>query len=527
MSDGSNPVPVLPPGTPPGLTIRGGVGSTFADLTELRGAAHALRIAADRVEDAAAHVARAGRAVADELAAATGLGAGSGMPGVPVAATAHLAAVTGRAAVAALQPLQAGESSLAVAAEGTRELARALQGAADLYGEAEDRAQGAVRAALVAVGSAAGDAPLATAVGLFVAARFAVLAGALAVGWRALHGQRLPQPKDLVLAVPAEHAMAVLGAFVRGLAPGRQLASPGPVPAAARLVVAGSAAASVLVPDLRPGRLQVVARLGSARGPAPRSAADVLGDIGALYPSTGGQPGTVGVERIDRPDRTRAWVVAIPGTQSTGLGWGPNPMDMGTNLRLMAGARDDGTELVVRAMAQAGIRPGEPVLLAGHSQGGMVAMALAGSAAFTARYSVTAVLTAGSPVAAQSVPGSLPVLHLEHRQDLVPALDGSPSPEGVNRTTAIRDLRASSDPADRLAGHDPGAAHGVGLYARTADIVSAAGAPSVRAWEGAAGTVLGGPGSTAVRLEFTGTRADGAGPVGFSAGRSGAGRSSR
>ncbi len=257
----------------------------------------------------------------------------------------------------------------------------------------------------------------------------------------------------------------------------------------------------------------------------------MLRDVGALCPAAGGAPGTVGVERVERADGSRAWVVAIPGTQdATGLGWGRNPMDMGTNVRLMAGARDDGTELVVRAMAQAGVRPGEPVLLAGHSQGGMVAMALAGSAAFTGRYTVAAVLTAGSPVAGQAVPGSVPVLHLEHRQDLVPALDGSPSPEGANRTTAVRDLRASPDPADRLAGRDPGAAHGVGLYARTADIVSAAGAPSVRAWEGAAGTVLGGPGSTAVRLEFTGTRADGADgaglSAGLSAGRSGAGRSS-
>ena len=552
VSDGSRPVPNPPPfpltfplpDVAAGITIRGGVGSTFADLTELRGAAHALRVAADRVDDAAAHVARAGRAIADEKVGgvgasgsgggsswANGVGPGGGAPGDPVAETAHLAAVTARAALAAIHPLESGPTSLAAAAESARELARALQGAADLYGAAEDRAQDAVRAVLVAVGSAAGDAPLTTAVGVFVAARFAVLAGALAVGWRAVHGQRLPRPKDLVLAVPAEQVMALLGSFVRGLAPGRQLLGGAPVPGAARHVVAGSAALSLLVPDLRPGRLRVTARLGATRGPAPRSAADVLRDVGALYPTAGGPPGTVGVERVERPDGSRAWVVAIPGTQdATGPGWGANPLDMGTNVRLMAGARDDGTELVVRALAQAGVRPGEPVLLAGHSQGGMVAMALAGSAAFTARYSVAAVLTAGSPVAAQVVPSSIPVLHLEHRQDLVPALDGAPSVEGVNRTTAVRDLQASSDPVDRVAGHDPGSAHRIDTYARTADAVSAAGAPSVHAWEAAAESVLGGADSTAVRLEFTGTRADGAGAAGFgagfSAGRSGAGRSS-
>ncbi|WP_407345235.1 hypothetical protein [Pengzhenrongella phosphoraccumulans] len=528
------PDPFPAPGVARGITIRGGVGATFVDLTELRQAAHALRLAAERLDDAAAHVARAGREVADGVADEVRTGAaslGGDLSEGVVSEALVTARATAGAALAALHPLLVGSASLSAAADRTRDLARALQGAADVYGVAEDRAQDAVRATLVAVGSAAGDAPLATGIGVLVAARFAVLAGALAAGWRTIHGQRLPNPKDLVLAVPAEAAMALLGSFVRGLAPGRQLVAPLPVPAAAGLVVAGTAVASVVVPDLRPGRLRVTARPGATRGPAPRTAGDVLRDIGALYPARGGAPGTVGVERLERPDGTRAWVVAIPGTQdATGLGWGRNPMDSGTNLALMAGARDDGTELVVRALEQAGVRPGEPVLLAGHSQGGMVAMALAGSAAFTARYSVAAVLTAGSPVAAQEVPGSIPVLHLEHRQDLVPALDGAPSPAGVNRTTAVRDLRASSDPVDLLAGHDPGAAHGVDTYARTADAVSSAGAPSVRAWEAAAGAVLGdadpsavpaGADHSAVRLEFTGTRVE------LSAGRSAAGRASR
>jgi pimeloyl-ACP methyl ester carboxylesterase len=192
--------------------------------------------------------------------------------------------------------------------------------------------------------------------------------------------------------------------------------------------------------------------------------------------------------------------------QGAGLGFGADPMDMATNLRLMAGTADDGTTLVERALKQAGVGPGEPVLLAGHSQGGMVAMALAGSAAFTARYSVAAVLTAGSPTATFAADPAIPVLHLEHRQDLVPALDGRPAPVGRNRTSATRDLTASSDPADRLAGHDPGAAHQIDTYVRTAEAVSATGAPSVRDWEAAAQRVLGGPGTQAVRLEFTGTR---------------------
>lgn len=485
------PAPQPPSSGPPpsdGITIRGGQGPVLADLDGLRAAAGALRLAAERLDDAAAHVTAARRAVR------------VGAPDSPV---------TARAADDAIEPLLHGPTSLGASAERARELSRALQASAALYGAAEDRAEESVRVLIAAVGSSLGNQPLVAAFGALVAARFAVTVGALAVGWRVLGGERAPAPKEVALALPAEHVMLLLGAIVRGLAPGWQLPDPSPVPGAARLVVDGVTVPAVLVPGLRRRPMRVTARLGATTGPAPVDAAEVLRDVGALYPASGGPPGTVGVERLDHPDGSRSWVVAIPGTQeATGMGWGGNPMDMGTNLRLMAGVADDGTDLVVRALEQAGARQGEPVLLAGHSQGGMVAMALAGSVAFTTRYRVAAVLTAGSPVAAQAVPASTPVLHLEHGQDLVPTLDGRPSPALTNRTTAVRDLRASRDPADRIAAHDPGAAHQIDTYVRTARAVSGTGADPVRAWEGAAGRVLGGPGTRAVRMEFTGTRLD-------------------
>lgn len=485
VSGGTSADPFPLPGPPAGISIRGGAGASYVDLVELRGAARALRLAAERLDDAAAQVTAARRAVE------------SGAVEAPA---------TARTAVVSLGPLLHGQTSLAAGAERARELARSLQGAADLYSAAENRAHDAVRAVLYPMGAAAGEAPLAAILATLAAIRVLALPGALALGWRVAQGKGLPHPKDLLLAVPTEHAMILLGSFARGFAPGRQLPTPSPLTDAAGLAVAGLAVPGVLVPGLRRRHLRVTARLDVSRGPAPRTAAEVLRDVGALYPASGGTPGTVGIERIERPGGGRSWVVAIPGMQGAGMGFGPNPMDMGTNLRLMARTADDGTELVVRALEQAGVRPGEPLLLAGHSQGGMVAMALAGSAAFTASYTVAAVLTAGSPTATQALGAATPVLHLEHRQDLVPALDGRPSPAGPNRTSAVRDLRASSDPVDRLAGHDPGAAHEIATYVRTATAVSATGAPSVRGWEEAAARVLGGPGTRAVRLEFTGTR---------------------
>ncbi|WNB85691.1 hypothetical protein [Cellulomonas sp. ATA003] len=271
----------------------------------------------------------------------------------------------------------------------------------------------------------------------------------------------------------------------------------------------GTAVAGVAVPELRRRPLRVTARL-EATGPTtpPTDAATLLERVGALYPRSGGTAGTVGVDRLDHPDGTRSWVVAIPGTQAMSLGTGANPMDMATNLRLMATAADDTGLLVTRALEQSGARPDEPVLLAGHSQGGMVAMALAGSAAFTARHRVGAVLTAGSPVATMAAPRTVATLHLEHRQDLVPALDGWRNPDEPHRTTAVRDLEVAGTVADRLAARSPGTAHEVGTYVRTAGVVAAVGGASVREWERAAAGVLGGPGTTAVHREFTGERAE-------------------
>jgi pimeloyl-ACP methyl ester carboxylesterase len=74
------------------------------------------------------------------------------------------------------------------------------------------------------------------------------------------------------------------------------------------------------------------------------------------------------------------------------------------------------------ALRDAGVRPGDPVLLVGHSQGGMVAAAVA---AHASPYDVTNVVTFGSPTAQVAhYPGDVHVLSLEHRGDLVPQLAG-------------------------------------------------------------------------------------------------------
>ena len=76
-------------------------------------------------------------------------------------------------------------------------------------------------------------------------------------------------------------------------------------------------------------------------------------------------------------------------------------------------------ELAVRrAMDEAGIRPGDRVLLVGHSQGGIVASRVAMSDP-----RVTDVVTMGSPTDHLPIPARIPSLHLVNDADIVPTLD--------------------------------------------------------------------------------------------------------
>src|SRR3954454_19726706 len=89
-------------------------------------------------------------------------------------------------------------------------------------------------------------------------------------------------------------------------------------------------------------------------------------------------------------------------------------------------------------MAQAGIRSGQPVLLVGHSQGGMEAAALlahSGDAGGTP-YTITNVVTAGSPTASlDGFPPGAHVLSLEDQGDVVPLLDGEDNADSAEQVT--------------------------------------------------------------------------------------------
>ena len=255
-------------------------------------------------------------------------------------------------------------------------------------------------------------------------------------------------------------------------------------------VIAETAAAAGL---LRESGGAVVTREAHPRqgAAAPHDLASLADDLGNL--SDGERyPGHVRVVEVPQGDGSSAWLVEVSGTQEWGAEPGANPFDATSDVRLMAGqstALAQGvTAALDEAMAETGRdTSGEPVLLAGHSLGGIVAAGLASSPRFRASHHVTHVVTMGSPVGRMPVPADVSVLSLEHQQDAVPRLEGQANPDRRGWVTVTRDLRGGSV-------RTASGAHATSEYARTAALVDSATDGSTSAWREGSSRFLSTPG---------------------------------
>ncbi|MFP3713807.1 hypothetical protein [Puerhibacterium sp. TATVAM-FAB25] len=216
-----------------------------------------------------------------------------------------------------------------------------------------------------------------------------------------------------------------------------------------------------------------------------------------VRPAAGAPQGTLAVERVQHAEGPDSWVVLVPGTQRP---WPPDhPFDAVTDVDLMAQEAADVTVAVTAAMERAGVGPDEPVVLVGHSLGGIAATTLAASPAFRARYRVGGVVTAGAPTATFTTPRGVPVLHLENDEELVSNLDGRSSPENPathDRVTVGRRLAVSPSAADRAASGSVAGAHAMATHLRTLAAARGSGNVPVERVLGRIEPLLQGEGST-------------------------------
>lgn len=157
------------------------------------------------------------------------------------------------------------------------------------------------------------------------------------------------------------------------------------------------------------------------------SAGSALAMVSALS-TRSRQEGRVRVIAVAGADGTLAWTVLIPGTQTWDPVAGDQPFDVTTDVQALAGrwtllAAGAAEALRAAQAARGRVGAGDPVLLVGHSQGGIIAASLVSDPAFRATQRVTHVVTAGAPISGFDLPAEVAVLAVEHDGDPVPQLD--------------------------------------------------------------------------------------------------------
>lgn len=467
----------------------------MSDDIEVVGGSHGVVAQTDEMRDRAAAL----RAAADALAEADGA-ARALQRRLARAALATGGVVAGARAEGALDAL-GGIRGLAATSDDVARAGTNLLAAANEYLEAETRAREGLVGLATSFGVEVGERPwtwpLLFAVLGPAPPVMAVLEGLLLPRWMS------PLPRD------AQRGEALVG-FASGLLVAGQL---GPTPDGRPATMLAQKLAW-LTGSTWPGKdlaaptgdLTVVPVACRTARPPVTDVADMLRFVAQQTPGEGAVPGQVGVQRIDHADGTPTWVVAIPGTQDSDV------FGATDNLPLAGGAASAGVALVAAAMLQAGVRPGEPVVLVGHSQGGMVAARVAADPVLQRHFTVSAVVSAGSPLGPVDLPDSVHALHLEHRQDQVPVLDGTPSPDTPTRTTVLADAPGSGLDLGSWLGTTLDA-HELGAYIETAERLEDLDG-SVADFRAALGEAIGDDVVGVTTWEFQGVLGDGGGAAG-------------
>lgn len=219
----------------------------------------------------------------------------------------------------------------------------------------------------------------------------------------------------------------------------------------------------------------------------PTGLGNIFGALSSRADASSGSRDEIDVRRVEH-DGTVSYIVDIPGTRD--WNWrpdaigtpNPNTNDLTTNLEAMSGVETARQQAIADALRQAGATADDPVMLVGHSQGGIVAaQAAADSADGTFGYNVTHVITAGSPISNADIPPGVQVLSLENSGDIVPTLDGADNPDTANITTVTFDNQT-----DTIGGN-----HGLGddlddgteqNYTAVAQVLDSSDDPAIQAY---------------------------------------------
>ncbi|WP_018687209.1 hypothetical protein [Actinokineospora enzanensis] len=239
-----------------------------------------------------------------------------------------------------------------------------------------------------------------------------------------------------------------------------------------------------LVADAYPDGDPKLTDMGTDGDPIATDPPSNLGELFNGLDHRNGTDANIDIRKITQPDGSVAYVVDIPGTKVWNLPGqdGGSANDFGTNIDAIAGNPTVLQRGIQQALIDAGVPKDAPLMLVGHSQGGIVA-ARAIDPLLADGYNVTHVVTAGSPVGGIAVDERVQMLSLENNGDIVPHLDAADNPASDNRTTVKFDHQQGNI----------GGNHAInGNYTEAAKQLDTSGDPSVRHFRDSASVFFGG-----------------------------------
>ncbi len=206
----------------------------------------------------------------------------------------------------------------------------------------------------------------------------------------------------------------------------------------------------------------------STREPV-RTFSGVVSVMAELDPGAGAETGELRIDKVTSPEGETSWQVFIPG----GQGFDPrNVHSLLHTARSVDGRTTPSVAMVAAALREVGAQKGEPIVLAGHSHGGITASNFANNPRLRAEFDAPLVVTAGSPVDLHDIRPDTHVVSFEHTEDVIPGADGIQRRAKPGMTRVERTLADSQDP-EIAAGSGVHHSHDYPNYVDTARLADA------------------------------------------------------
>lgn len=185
---------------------------------------------------------------------------------------------------------------------------------------------------------------------------------------------------------------------------------------------------------LNAGQVHLIAEQAGPNYTPPQSVAGIAQRLQMVHRQN---EATILIEHY-KQGKEKLYVVYVPGTRDKTVLPTGDPFDLSDGVALLAKPDSAAShQAVLDAMKREGIEKTDKILMVGYSQGGTIAADIATG---HHKFKPIGLVTFGAPIAQFDLPDRLPVLSVEHTNDIVPALSGAVNPLTTNWLTVEREV---------------------------------------------------------------------------------------